>query len=60
MHAVRVVASENLLGQDKCTWGPSYWCKDSLAAKECHAAAYCEERVWKTGPPRAEVCVAYG
>lgn len=24
-----------LLGKNRCTWGPSYWCKDAETAQEC-------------------------
>lgn len=28
--------SPSLLGSDKCTWGPSYWCASEANAKECN------------------------
>ncbi|XP_029366504.1 surfactant protein Bb [Echeneis naucrates] len=43
------VASEALepLGKNQCTWGPSYWCKDSETAKKCGNQAFCEKYIWK-------------
>ncbi|XP_072916711.1 uncharacterized protein [Hemitrygon akajei] len=31
-----------LLGKNKCTWGPAYWCKNRETAAKCHAADLCE------------------
>lgn len=28
--------SEPLIGSNKCTWGPSYWCASEENAKECN------------------------
>jgi len=36
----------NLLGSNRCTWGPSYWCKSRITAKECGAIQHCEDNVW--------------
>ncbi|XP_035780742.1 uncharacterized protein LOC118460493 [Anopheles albimanus] len=39
-----------LLGQNQCSWGPAYWCKDEQAAKECKSTEYCMKRklgIWK-------------
>ncbi|XP_050083567.1 uncharacterized protein LOC126570092 [Anopheles aquasalis] len=33
-----------LLGQNQCSWGPSYWCKDEQTAKECKSTDYCMKR----------------
>ncbi|XP_028313740.1 surfactant protein Bb [Gouania willdenowi] len=43
------VASKHLqpLGQNHCSWGPSYWCKDRETAQECGNQAFCEKHVWK-------------
>ncbi|KAL3975804.1 cytochrome b5 [Sarotherodon galilaeus] len=35
------------LGKNRCTWGPSYWCKDAETAQECGNQAYCEKYMWK-------------
>ncbi|KAK3580729.1 hypothetical protein CHS0354_005737 [Potamilus streckersoni] len=36
-----------LLGSEKCTWGPSYWCSHVRHAKECGAMGHCMTTVWK-------------
>ncbi|KAJ0067716.1 hypothetical protein NL108_010016 [Boleophthalmus pectinirostris] len=36
-----------LLGQRRCTWGPSYWCRDMQTAQECGNQAFCKKFVWK-------------
>ncbi|KAM9393141.1 surfactant protein Bb [Pholidichthys leucotaenia] len=43
------IASKHLepLGQNRCTWGPSYWCKDIKTAQKCGNQAYCEKYMWK-------------
>ncbi|XP_071339086.1 surfactant protein Bb [Trachinotus anak] len=43
------VASKKLepLGKNRCTWGPSYWCKDRETAQKCGNQAFCEKYVWK-------------
>ncbi|KAJ3665487.1 hypothetical protein Zmor_000980 [Zophobas morio] len=39
----------NLVGGEKCTWGPSYWCASNENAEKCGAGAkqHCQEKVWK-------------
>ncbi|XP_034547779.1 surfactant protein Bb [Notolabrus celidotus] len=43
------IASKKLepLGKNRCTWGPSYWCKDIQTAKKCGNQAFCEKFMWK-------------
>ncbi|XP_029295665.1 surfactant protein Bb isoform X1 [Cottoperca gobio] len=43
------VASKKLepLGNNRCTWGPSYWCKDVHTAQKCGNQAFCEKYLWK-------------
>ncbi|XP_018524971.1 surfactant protein Bb [Lates calcarifer] len=43
------VASKKLepLGKNRCTWGPSYWCKDIETAQKCGNQAFCEKFMWK-------------
>lgn len=36
-----------LLGKNRCTWGPKYWCKDVETAKKCGNQAFCEKFMWK-------------
>uniref|UniRef100_A0A8C5WBV1 Prosaposin n=1 Tax=Leptobrachium leishanense TaxID=445787 RepID=A0A8C5WBV1_9ANUR len=35
-----------LVGTDKCTLGPSYWCKDMSTAAMCNAVQHCKRHVW--------------
>lgn len=37
----------SLLGEKRCTWGPSYWCRDVKTAQECGNQAFCKKFVWK-------------
>ncbi|KAL9985000.1 hypothetical protein ACROYT_G007351 [Oculina patagonica] len=34
------------LGQEKCTWGPSYWCQKYKHAVECNTLEHCRTKVW--------------
>ncbi|KAL4240157.1 hypothetical protein ACF0H5_000951 [Mactra antiquata] len=34
-------------GQEKCVWGPSYWCSHVQHARECGATKHCLQTVWK-------------
>ena len=40
-----------LLGQDRCTWGPGYWCKNTDNAKECGIMEHCQKNVWFAEAP---------
>merc|ERR1711887_316494 len=33
-------------GTDRCTWGPSYWCRSIKEAKECSAVDHCINHNW--------------
>ncbi|CAB3223198.1 unnamed protein product [Arctia plantaginis] len=37
---------EILVGGQRCTWGPSYWCSNFSTGRECKATHHCVERVW--------------
>lgn len=37
----------SLLGDRRCTWGPSYWCRNVQTAQECGNQAFCKKFVWK-------------
>lgn len=37
----------SLLGDRRCSWGPSYWCRDVKTAQECGNQAFCKKFVWK-------------
>ncbi|XP_075113832.1 prosaposin isoform X2 [Leptodactylus fuscus] len=39
-------AQKQLLGSEKCMWGPSYWCKDMETAGSCNAIEHCKRHVW--------------
>lgn len=39
-------ALATLLGSTKCSWGPSYWCKNIQQSKECAATRHCIQRFW--------------
>lgn len=34
-------------GQEKCVWGPPYWCSHVTHARECGATTHCLQTVWK-------------
>eukprot|EP00794_Sanderia_malayensis_P012658 gene12658-13958_t len=36
----------HLLGDEECTMGPSYWCKNIQTAKQCGAVKYCSQTYW--------------
>uniref|UniRef100_A0A1E1WGK9 Pulmonary surfactant-associated protein B n=1 Tax=Pectinophora gossypiella TaxID=13191 RepID=A0A1E1WGK9_PECGO len=35
-----------LLGSERCTWGPSYWCSNFSTGRECKATSHCVQKVW--------------
>lgn len=37
---------KRLLGGDRCTWGPSFWCHQIKNAKQCSAVNHCVQSVW--------------
>lgn len=41
-----VTVSASPLGQEKCSWGPSYWCESYKQAVECKALEHCRTKVW--------------
>ncbi|KAK3891987.1 hypothetical protein Pcinc_004153 [Petrolisthes cinctipes] len=43
--------NEPLLGAEKCTWGPSYWCQTQLHAAACKATMHCRQTVWLDSTP---------
>jgi len=40
-------SAATLIGSNKCTWGPSYWCSHVKHAKECGAFEHCMTTTWK-------------
>jgi len=43
-------ASRALLGSQKCTWGPSYWCNGLRQSTKCQATSHCIDKVWNNNP----------
>ena len=43
-----VALGMQLLGANRCTWGPSWWCLNETTASDCGATQHCIEHVWKT------------
>lgn len=35
-----------ILGNQACTWGPSYWCASLSNTRECQSIEHCSQRVW--------------
>ncbi|XP_017796230.1 PREDICTED: prosaposin [Habropoda laboriosa] len=40
-------ANLHLLGEQECTWGPSYWCENIKTASGCNATKHCIKTVWQ-------------
>ena len=47
---VQIVNSRRLLGSQKCTWGPSYWCSGLQQSSKCQATRHCIDKVWNSNP----------
>jgi len=49
------VTSGVLLGSDRCTWGPAYWCESVENVKECGKSTldHCRNKVWVGDHPLA-------
>ncbi|KAJ8359841.1 hypothetical protein SKAU_G00163660 [Synaphobranchus kaupii] len=41
-----VMAVAKLLGTEKCSWGPAFWCKNMETASRCNAVDHCQRHVW--------------
>uniref|UniRef100_A0A8C0QP30 Prosaposin n=1 Tax=Chelonoidis abingdonii TaxID=106734 RepID=A0A8C0QP30_CHEAB len=39
-------SKEDLMGEDPCVWGPSYWCKNMETATQCNAVEHCRRHIW--------------
>ncbi len=35
-----------IVGQKRCTWGPSYWCSSLSNSRECHSTVHCSNQIW--------------
>ena len=46
-----------LLGSDRCTWGPAYWCESVENVKECgkNTLEHCRNKVWVGDHPLAGI-----
>ena len=44
------VNGEELLGAQKCTWGPSYWCQGIRESSQCSATKHCIRKYWNANP----------
>ncbi|XP_061420818.1 LOW QUALITY PROTEIN: prosaposin-like [Lethenteron reissneri] len=40
----------------KCTYGPSYWCRDLRSATECSAVQHCAQTVWNKPTANNQLC----
>ncbi|XP_075921697.1 prosaposin isoform X3 [Petromyzon marinus] len=40
----------------KCTYGPSYWCRDLGSATECSAVQHCAQTVWNKPTANNQLC----
>lgn len=40
-----------LVGGERCTWGPSYWCQSKDHASICNATKHCQTKVWMADQP---------
>ncbi|XP_057325757.1 prosaposin [Microplitis mediator] len=38
----------HLLGDEHCTWGPGFWCKNITNAAQCNATQHCIKKEWET------------
>ena len=35
-----------IVGSQRCTWGPSYWCSSLSNSRECDSIDHCSDRIW--------------
>jgi saposin len=46
---MNICLSENpsvIVGNKRCTWGPSYWCSSLSNSRECSAIDRCSTQIW--------------
>ncbi|XP_073816154.1 prosaposin isoform X2 [Musca autumnalis] len=48
INASPVHQQQQLVGANKCTWGPTYWCSNITNAKGCNAVRHCIQTVWES------------
>ena len=49
-----VASAMQLLGANRCTWGPAWWCQNKATANECGAIEHCIQKVWKNATPQKD------
>ena len=42
--------NHRLVGSERCTWGPSYWCSGLKQSAHCGATTHCIRSVWESNP----------
>ena len=42
--------SDMLVGSERCTWGPAYWCSGLKQSAHCGATTHCIRSVWESNP----------
>jgi len=35
-----------IVGNKRCTWGPSYWCSSLSNSRECSSIDHCSNKIW--------------
>jgi hypothetical protein len=35
-----------IVGSNRCTWGPSYWCSSLSNSRECSSIHHCSNKIW--------------
>jgi hypothetical protein len=43
-------ARNSLVGSEKCTWGPAYWCSGLQQSAKCRATSHCITKSWNSNP----------
>ncbi|XP_046872646.1 surfactant protein Bb [Hypomesus transpacificus] len=41
------VGPERPFGEDSCSWGPTYRCRDMKTAEQCGSVTFCQTFIWK-------------
>lgn len=46
-HNIQLVdTGSKIVGANRCTWGPSYWCNNLTTSAECKSTTHCISRIW--------------
>jgi saposin len=35
-----------IVGNNRCTWGPSYWCSSLSNSRQCASIDHCSNQIW--------------